>query len=73
VHMVRLQMSLDDLTFLLPGQSMEDFPPRLADFPKHNLPPSLRATHIMRTFLRPPPFTIVGILSSVSLSVLLGG
>src|SRR5215472_722449 len=30
-HMVRPQMPFEDLTFLLPGQSMENFPERPAD------------------------------------------
>ena len=47
VHMVRLQMSFDDLTFLLPGQSMENFPQLPADFPENNLPPSLGDEHNM--------------------------
>ena len=45
VHMVWPQMSLDNLTFFLPGQSMENFPQLLADPPEHNLTPSLRDEH----------------------------
>src|SRR5215831_2249453 len=39
----------------------------------HGLSEPIRASHIVRTFWRPPPFTIVGILFLVSLSVLLSG
>src|SRR5271169_963594 len=45
VHMVRLQMPFDDLTFLLLGQSMENFPQLPADFSEDNLPPSLGDEH----------------------------
>jgi hypothetical protein len=47
VHMVRHQMALQDLAFLLPGQGMEDFsqaPPRLT---KQYLAPSLGNEHHM--------------------------
>jgi hypothetical protein len=62
VHLVWPQMSLDNLPFFLPSQSMENFPQLLADFPEHNLPPPLRASHIMPMFWGPPLFIIVGIL-----------
>ena len=62
VHMVWPQMSLDNLTFLLPGQGMENLPQLLADFPKQHLAPSLRASHIMPMFWERPLFIIVGIL-----------
>jgi hypothetical protein len=52
---------------------MEDFSQVSARLSKQHLAPSLRASHIIRTFLRPPPFTIVGIRSLDSLSVLLSG
>ena len=73
VYMARHQVPLQNLALFLPGWSVEDFsqvPTRLA---KQYLAPSLRASHIMRTFLRPPPFTIVGIRSLDNLSVLLRG
>jgi hypothetical protein len=73
MHMVQLQMPFDDLAFLLPGQGMKNRPELGTDLPVQHLPPPLGPHHIMPTFLRPFPFTIVGILFLVSLSVLLSG
>jgi hypothetical protein len=38
-------MPFEDLTFLLPGQSMENLPELPADSSEHNLPPPLRDEH----------------------------
>ncbi len=66
-------MPFDNLALLLPGQGVKDLAQLAAHLSEQYLAPSLRASHIMRTFWRPPPFTIVGILFLVSLSVLLSG
>jgi hypothetical protein len=71
--MIRHQMPFDDLALLLPGQGMEDFPQLTTRLPEPHFAPSLRASHIMRTFWGPPLFIIVGILFLEDLSVLFGG
>ena len=49
------------------------FPQVSARLSEQYLAPLLRTTHIIRTFFRPPPFTIVGIPFLECLSVLLNG
>ena len=73
MDVVRHQMSIQNLALFLPGQSVENFSQVSARLSKQHLASSLGASHIMRTFLRPPPFTIVGIRSLDNLSVLLSG
>ena len=73
MHMVRHQVPLQNLALFLPGQSVEDFSQLPTRLSKQHLASALGASHIMRTFLRPPPFTIVGIRSLDNLSVLLSG
>ena len=73
MHVIRHQMAIQNLALFLPGQRVEDFSQVSARLSKQHLAPSLRASHIIRTFLRPPPFTIVGIRSLDNLSVLLRG
>ena len=41
-NMVRHQMALDDLTFLLPGQRVEDRTQLSARLPENRLPPRFR-------------------------------
>jgi hypothetical protein len=72
-HVIRHQMSIQNLALFLPGQSVADFSQVSARLSEQHFAPSLGASHIMRTFLRPPPFTIVGIRSLDNLSVLLSG
>ena len=45
MHMVQLQMSFDDLAFLLPGQGMENLPELTANSSKQHLPPPLGDKH----------------------------
>ena len=73
MHMVRHQVPLQNLALFLPGQGMEDFSQLPTRLSKQHLASALGASHIMRTFLRPPPFTIVGILFLEGLSVFLSG
>jgi len=73
MHVIRHQMAIENLALFLPGQRMEDFSQVPTRLPEQHFAPSLRASHIMRTFLRPPPFTIAGIRSLDNLSVLLSG
>ena len=73
MHVVRQQVSLEDLAVLLPRQRMEDFSQLAARLAKQHLASSLRASHIMRTFLTRSRFTILGTLSLESLYAFSGG
>jgi len=73
MHVIRHPMAIQNLALFLPSQRVEDFSQVSARLSEQHLAPSLGARHIMRTFLRPPPFTIVGIRSLDNLSVLLSG
>ena len=65
--MVPQQVSLNDLALLLPRQGVEYFSQFAPCLAKQHLAPSLRASHIMRTFLTRSRFTILGTLSLESL------
>src|SRR5437870_9335251 len=73
VHMVRQQVSLNDLALLLPRQCVKYFSQLASCLAKQHLAPPLRASHIMRTFLTRSRFTILGTLSLESLYAFSGG
>jgi|SRR5579875_1464823 len=62
VHVVGQQMPFFDPALLLPAQPPGDFPHVSPQSSVHYLAPTLRTTHIIRTFSGLPPFTIVGTL-----------